>query len=497
MQELTIAEIQRRMKGGTLTARELTASYLERIEQIDRNGPQLNSVIEVNPDAQEIAERLDEERAARGARSPLHGIPILLKENIATADQMQTTAGSLALEGVRAEDDAFLVRRLRAAGAVILGKANLSEWANFRSTRSSSGWSSRGGQTRNPYALDRNPCGSSSGSAVAVAADLCAGAVGTETDGSIICPAQANGVVGLKPTVGLVSRRGIVPISHSQDTAGPLARTVAGCAFLLGGMVAHDPEDGATEGSAERGERDYSQFLDTDGLRGTRIGVARQFFGFHDRVDRLMERAIEAMRDQGAEIVDPVQVEQADALGETEIEVLLYEFKHSINDYLSRLESDAAVHSLEELIAFNREHAAQTMPYFRQELFEKAQAKGPLTESAYQEARARSRRLAREGIDETIAAHKLDAIVAPSGGPAWLTDWINGDHFGGGSSRPAAVAGYPAITVPAGDIFGLPVGISFFAGAYQEPTLLRLAHAYEQATRLRRPPDYRSTVDFS
>jgi amidase len=390
-----------------------------------------------------------------------------------------------------------LVAGLRRAGAVLLGKANLSEWANFRSTRSTSGWSSRGGQTRNPYALDRNPCGSSSGSGVAVAANLCAAAVGTETDGSVICPSHTNGIVGLKPTLGLISRTGIVPIAHSQDTAGPMGRTVADVAALLGALVGVDVADPATAGSAGRFCGDYTHFLDPEGLKGARIGVARAAFGFDPRVDDILEGCIREMARQGATIVDPAEVETADQLGKTEIEVLLYEFKADLNAYLGRLGPEVAVHSLADVIAFNEAHKETVMPYFGQERMLAAQEKGPLTEQAYLDALATNHRLAREeGIDATLAKYELDAIVAPSGAPACLIDWVRGDQHGGGSSGPPAVAGYPNLTVPAGYVFGLPVGISFCAGAYQEPTLLRLGYALERAMPVRRAPEFKATVEF-
>jgi amidase len=495
MAELTITALQEKMDAGDLNARQLVERYLERIERLDRRGPALNAVIELNPDALEIADALDAERAARGPRGPLHGIPVLIKDNIDTADAMATTAGSLALAGSTPPQDAFIVQRLREAGAVILGKTNLSEWANARSTRSTSGWSSRGGQTRNPYALDRNPCGSSSGSAVAVAADLCPVAVGTETDGSVICPSHANSIVGIKPTLGLVSRSGIIPIAHSQDTAGPMARTVADAALLLGALTGVDLRDPATHGSRDRSYADYTRFLDPHGLRGARIGVARNFFGFHPQVDRIMEACIKEIQCLGAEIIDPANVATADELEETELEVLLYELKTDLNAYLASLGPDAPVRSLEEVIAFNERHRDRVMPYFGQEFMLQAQEKGPLDSPAYVEALARNHRLSRdEGIDATLRAGRLDAIVAPSGGPAWMTDLVNGDHGGGGSSSPAAVAGYPNVTVPAGYVFGLPVGISFFGGPYQEPTLLRLAYAFEQATRVRQPPQFLPTV---
>lgn len=498
MDEWTIPQIQAQMASGALTARQLTQLYLDRIALLDQTGPALNSIIATNPDALALAAASDEERAQTGARSPLHGIPVLLKDNIDTADHQPTTAGSLALAGTIALRDAFLVEKLRVAGAVILGKANLSEWANFRSTHSVSGWSSVGGQVRNPYALDRNPCGSSSGSAVAVAANLCAVAVGTETDGSIICPSHMNGIVGLKPTVGLISRAGIVPIAHSQDTAGPMTRTVTDAAILLGAMAGVDAGDPATAASAGHSFADYTQFLTPAGLRGARLGVARNFFGHNPRVDRIMEAAIDTMRQLGAEIVDPANLETAPALEGPEFTVLLYEFKAGLNAYLAGRGPDTTVRSLAELIAFNAQHVAQVMPYFGQELLLLAESAGPLSDEAYQQALAESRRLARaEGLDKVLQAHHLDALVAPAGKPAWLTDYVNGDHHGGGSSSPAAVAGYPSITVPAGEVYGLPVGISFMAGAWQEPTLLKLAYAFEQATLARRPPQFRPTIAWT
>ena len=466
MEEWTIFEMQAKMRSGELTARQLAEGYLQRIEKLDRQGPRINAVIELNPDALDVAGALDQERAEGHVRGPLHGISILIKANIDSADRMATTAGSLALEGSIAARDAFLVSKLRGAGAVILGKANLSEWANFRSPHSVSGWSSVGGQTLNPYALDRNPCGSSSGSAAAVAANLCAAAVGTETDGSIICPSQANGVVGIKPTLGLISRSGVIPIAHSQDTAGPLARTVADAALLLGAMAAIDLHDPATAANAGKAYTDYTQFLDKDGMKGARIGVARNFFGAHPGVDKLMDTCLQAMKDLGADLIDPADIETAGKLNETELEVLYYEFKADLNTYLAALGPGAKVHSLDEVIAFNDRHHQLVMPFFGQERMLKAQEKGPLSEEAYQKALETSHRLARtEGIDAALQKHRLDAIVAPSGGPAWLIDTINGDCGAGGSSSPAAVARYPNITVPAGDIHGLPVGISFMGTA--------------------------------
>lgn len=497
MAEYTIRDLQDLMSSGTHTAQSLTQLFLERIELFDKQGPALNAVIELNPDAMSIAAGLDTERSSGQLRGPLHGVPVLLKDNIGTADKMMTTAGSLALVGSIPPRDSFVAHRLREAGAVILGKTNLSEWANFRSIHSTSGWSSRGGQTRNPYALDRNPCGSSSGSAVAVAAGLCAAAIGTETDGSIICPSHANGIVGLEPTLGLVSRSGIIPISHSQDTAGPMTQTVADAAIMLGVLVGVDPNDSATVASQGKYHRDYTQFLDPQGLRAARIGVARNFFGFNPQVDQIMEDCLEVIKEHGAEIVDPANVEIDEALDETELEVLYYEFKADLNAYLESLGAQAPVHSLQEVIEYNERYRDQVMPHFGQERMLAAQGKGPLTEPAYIKALETNLRLTRdEGIDKTLCDHQLDAIVAPSGGPAWLTDWVNGDHYGGGSSSPAAVAGYPNITVPAGYVHGLPVGISFFTGAFQEPTLFRIAYAFEQATKVRRPPMFLPTANL-
>jgi amidase len=498
LEETTVAKLQREMQSGRLTARSITEKYLTRIEKADKHGPAVNSVIELNPDALAIAAELDRERQAKGARGPLHGIPILIKDNIATRDRMMTTAGSLSLVGARPPKNAFLVKRLREAGAVILGKTNLSEWANIRSSHSTSGWSGRGGLTRNPYALDRNPCGSSSGSAAAVSANFCALAIGTETDGSIVCPSGVNGIVGIKPTVGLVSRAGIIPIAHSQDTAGPMARSVTDAAILLGALTGVDAGDPATESSRGMALPDYTKFLDPEGLRGARIGVVRKFFGISDAVDKLLNQAIEEMKRRGTVIVDPAELGTMNQLGDSELQVLLYELKADMNLYLAALGPGAPVHSLREIIEFNERNREKEMPYFGQDLFIKAEAKGPLTEKAYLDALEKSHRLTRtQGIDALMEKFQLDALVAPTGGPAWVTDLVDGDHDSGGSSTPAAMAGYPNINVPVGLVFGLPVGISFFGRAYSEPTLIKLAFAFEQATRHRRAPQFLPTADLT
>lgn len=494
--EATVAGLQDAMRAGKHTARSIAESYLARIDELDKHGPAVNSVIELNPDALAIADALDRERKEKGARGPLHGIPVLIKDNIDTADKMMTTAGSLALLGSTPPKDAFIVERLRAAGAVILGKTNLSEWANFRSTHSSSGWSGRGGQTRNPYALDRNPCGSSSGSGAAAAANFAAIAVGTETDGSIVCPSTTCGLVGIKPTLGLVSRSGIIPISHSQDTAGPMARTVTDATLLLGALAGIDPRDAATSNSRGKRLSDYTKFLDANGLKGARIGVARKSFGFNDRVDKLMQDALDVMKRLGAEIIDPADIPTHGKFDDSEFDVLLYEFKADLNAYLATLGARAPVRSLAEIIAFNEKNADKEMPYFGQEIMLKAEAKGPLTDLAYRKALARNLRMSRTlGIDAVMTKHQLDALVAPTGGPSWKTDWYNGDHFTGGFSTPTAVAGYPHITVPAGFVYGLPVGISFAGRAWSEPTLIKLAYAYEQATRHRRAPQFLQSAE--
>jgi amidase len=495
LDELTIADLQQGMASGKFTARSLAERYLARIDAVDKHGPSVNSVIEVNPDALSIADTLDQDRKQKGTRGPLHGIPVLIKDNIATADRMMTTAGSLALLGSHPARDSFVAQQLRAAGAVILGKTNLSEWANIRSSHSTSGWSGRGGLTRNPYALDRNACGSSSGSGAAAAANFCAVAVGTETDGSVVCPASANGLVGIKPTLGLVSRSGIIPIAHSQDTAGPMTRTVRDAAILLGVLAGVDPRDSATATSQGKTQSDYTRFLDPNGLRGARLGVARKYCGFHDGVDKLMDDLLAEMKRQGAEIIDPADLPSHGKFDDTEFTVLLYELKTDLNAYLAGLGPAAPVHSLQEIIDFNDRNRDKEMPYFAQDIFLKAQAKGPLTDKQYLDALEANHRLSRtEGIDAVMDKFNLDAIVAPTAGPAWLTDLVNGDHAGGGSSNAAAVAGYPDITVPAGFLFGLPVGLSFFGRAWSEPTLLKIAYGFEQAVRARKPPRFPASV---
>jgi amidase len=496
LDEATIDALHERMASGQETSRSLVEKYISRIEAIDQQGPTLRSVLEVNPDARAIADQLDAERKERGARGPLHGIPVLFKDNIETADRMQTTAGSLALAGSKPARDAFVAERLRAVGAVILGKTNLSEWANFRSTHSSSGWSARGGQCRNPYALDRNPSGSSSGSGAAVAANLTAVAIGTETDGSIVSPSNNCSLVGFKPTVGLVSRAGIIPIAHSQDTAGPMTRTVRDAAILLSAIAGADPRDPVTRTVAARGTRDYMQCLDPGGLKGARIGVPRKaLFGYSPAADRLAEAALAEMKRMGAVIVDPADIATVDQIGRSESLVLRYEFKADLNAHLAARGAGTAVRSLKDLIAFNDQNRDREMPYFGQEIFVQADAKGPLTTPAYTQALAACRRLSRTlGIDQTMTKYRLDALVAPTSGPPSLTDLVNGDYGPDGSSSPAAVAGYPHITVPMGYERGLPVGLSFFGRAFSEPVLLRLAYAFEQATKHRQPPRFLSTA---
>lgn len=492
-EEATVAHLQDAMKSGRESAASLTKDYLQRIEEVDRKGPVLNSVIELNPDAAAIARDLDKERKAKGPRGPLHGVPVLLKDNIDTHDKMMTTAGSLALVGSIPPRDSFVAEKLRAVGAVILGKTNLSEWANFRGDRSSSGWSGRGGQTHNPYALDRNPSGSSSGSAAAVSGNLCAIAIGTETDGSIVSPSSVCGIVGIKPTVGLISRAGLIPISHSQDTAGPMARTVTDAAILLGALTGKDPRDKATEDSVGKAQTDYTQHLDKNGLRGARIGVARPLFPKTGASAKVLEQALAEMKKAGATVIDVE--DELPRLGSAGRDVLLYEFKAGVNAYLASLGASAPVKTLKDVIEFNERNKDKELPYFGQETMIRAQEKGPLDEKAYVDAIEKCRRLSRtDGIDAMMAKHQLDAIVAPSGGPAGKTDRIYGDRNVGGSSTMAAVAGYPSITVPAGHVFGLPLGISFFGRAWSEPTLLRLAFAFEQATKARIAPQFLMTV---
>jgi len=491
--EATIAQLQARLQSDKLTTRALTNAYLGRIEEIDRRGPKLSSVIELNPDAMALAAELDRERKAGNVRGPLHGIPILLKDNIATADRMATTAGSLALVGARPPRDAFVAARLRAAGALILGKTNLSEWANIRSPRSTSGWSARGGLTRNPYALDRNASGSSSGTAVAIAANLATAGIGTETDGSIVSPASICGIVGLKPTVGLVSRDGIVPISQSQDTAGPMTRSVADAAILLSAIAGSDSHDAATQGASA--PPDYMQALDANGLRGARLGAVRNLRNLHPGVVTLFEAQLEVLRAAGAELVDPVEVRNMDSIDPYEMEVLLTELKAGLDVYLAEFGSGAAVKSLADVIAFNEANRAREMAFFGQEFFVQAQAKGDLTSPAFLEALASSRRLARaEGLDAAFAQHRVDALVAPTGGMAWLTDPVNGDATTGSFSTPAAVAGYPHLTVPMGFVAGLPVALSLVGPAWSEAKLLRYGFAFEQATHARRAPAFPRSV---
>jgi amidase len=498
LDEVSLADLSAGLQSGKYTSRSLAEQYVSRIGEIDTNGPGLNSVIELNPDALALAESLDEERKSKGPRGPLHGIPILIKDNIGTADRMTTTAGSLALLGSTPLKDSAAARRLRESGALLLGKTNLSEWANFRSSHSSSGWSGRGGQTHNPYAHDRSPCGSSSGSGVAVAASLCAAAVGSETDGSIVCPSSANGIVGIKPTVGLISRAGIIPISHSQDTAGPMARSVRDAVILLGGLTGVDADDPATKVPGRRAAADYTKFLDRGGLKGARIGVVRKARDFDESVRAALANAYGAMKQEGAVLIDPVEIASLGKFDDSETDVMLYEFKHDLNAYLAEAGPNVPVRSLKELIAFNETYADRELQYFGQDLFVKAEKKGPLTDKSYLDALAKNHLLTREqGIDGVMAKYRLDALVAPTAGPTWLIDLIDGDHDTGGSSSLAAVAGYPNINVPMGFVHGLPVGISFFGRAWSEPTLIKIAYAFEQAARGRKPPRFLATADLS
>jgi amidase len=495
LEEVTIPQLQDGMKSGKYTAQSLVEKYLARIDEIDKRGPAVNAIIELNPDALSIAKALDQERNAKGARGRLHGIPVLIKDNIDTADRMMTTAGSLALVGSKPPKDSFVAQRLRAAGAVILGKTNLSEWANIRSSHSVSGWSGRGGLTKNPYALDRNACGSSSGTGAGISANLAVVGIGTETDGSIVCPSSSNGLAGIKPTVGLVSRGGIIPISHSQDGAGPMCRTVRDAAILLGALTGVDPDDNATAASAGESQTDYAQYCDPHGLKGARIGVARKYFGFNDAVDALMEQSLNVMKTQGATLVDPADIATLGKFDDTELLVFMYELKADLNAYLARLGPGAPVRTLQDIIDFNDRNRQKEMPYFGQDLFVKAQSKGPLSEKEYLEAVEKNHQLARtEGIDALMDKYHLDAIVAPTGGPAWLTDLVNGDHSAGGSSNAAAVAGYPNVNVTAGFLSGLPVGISFFGRAWSEPTLIKIAYSFEQAIKARQAPRFLNSI---
>jgi amidase len=493
LQEFTIDQLQEAMKNGRYSARAITRMYLDEIERTDKNGPVLNAVIELNPDALSIADTLDEERKNGKVRGPLHGIPVLIKDNINTADKMMTTAGALALEGNRASHDAFIVTQLRNAGAIILGKTNLSEWANFRSTRSTSGWSSRGGQTKNPYVLDRNPCGSSSGSGTAVSANLCALAIGTETNGSIACPSSINGVVGIKPTVGLLSRSGIIPISHTQDTAGPMCRTVKDAAIALGALVGIDADDAVTRESEGKFQTDYTQFLHTDGLRGKRIGVEKSFLKVHEAVDELFRNAIATLKEKGAEIVEVDFREKVRGISSEEFSVLQYEFKDGVNRYLAK--ANAPVKTLKEVIEFNKKNESKAMPFFKQEILETSEEKQGLETKEYKEALDKILGVTRKGIDGMLAEQKLDAICGPTNGPSWCTDLVNGDYFTGyGMYSSAAIAGYPHISVPMGLVQGLPVGLTFLSAAYSEPSLITIAYGYEQASKKREIPRFKNSA---
>jgi amidase len=493
--DASVAELRALFDRGALTAVAAAQRFLERIDRLDKHGPAINAVIELNPEALPIAAALDAELKTGHRRGPLHGVPVLIKDNIDTADQMKTSAGSLALARSTPPRDAFIVERLRAAGAVILGKTNLSEWANFRSTRSTSGWSARGGLTRNPHVLDRNTSGSSSGTAAALAAGFATLGVGTETDGSIISPSSLCGIVGIKPTMGLCARSGIIPLAPSQDTPGPMARTVADAAALLSALAGVDARDPATQDGRRQAQDDYTAFLDARGLAGARLGVPRNLAGFHPEVDRALDAAILALRDAGAVVVDQLTLPTAQKFDDAELEVMLYEFKASINSYLASLGPASAVKTLTDLIAFNQAEHDREMPWFGQELFERAQKKGPLGEPAYRAARARCLRMARrEGLDRLLDPHRLDAIIAPSNQPAWITDLLNGDHFTGGNTAFAAVAGYPSLTVPMGFTHALPLGLSFIGRPWNEGTLIKLAYAFEQHTRARRAPRFLPTA---
>jgi amidase len=498
LDEITVDKLNSGLKSGKYTVRSIAEKYISRIKEIDKAGPAINSVIELNPDALKIADELDKELKEKGPRGPMHGIPVLIKDNIDTADNMETTAGSLSLVGTKPQKDSFVVKKLREAGALILGKTNLSEWANMRSTHSTSGWSGRGGLTKNPYALDRNTSGSSSGSGAAAAANLCAVAIGTETDGSVVSPSSLNGLVGIKPTVGLVSRAGIIPISHSQDTAGPMTRTVRDAAILLSTMAGIDEEDDATKNSERKSYPDYTKFLEIDGLKGARIGVLRKYFGFLPSVDKVINGSLEILKKNGAVLIDPIIIDSLGQFDDSEGTVLLYELKADMAAYLKHRGPNTPFHTLKDLIDFNEKHADKEMPYFNQELFLEGEEKGPLTEKEYIDALEKNHRLTREeGIDAVMSKHNLDAIVSPTDSPAWMTDLVDGDHFLGGSSQLAAVAGYPHITVPAGQVFGLPIGISFFGRAWSEPVLLKISYAFEQATKCRKPPNFLKNVNLT
>ena len=497
LEEITIAQLQDGMKSGKFTARSITEMYLSRIAEIDQSGPKINSIIELNPDALSIADQLDQERKSGKIRGALHGIPILIKDNIDTGDKLQTTAGSLALAGSTAPGDAFLVEKLRAAGAIILGKTNLSEWANFRSSKSTSGWSGRGGLTRNPYALDRNTSGSSAGSGAATTANLCAISIGTETDGSIVSPASCNSLVGIKPTLGLVSRAGIIPIAHSQDTAGPMTRTVTDAAILLGAITGIDPRDSATANSRGRFLNDYTKFLDAKGLQGAHIGMVKNYFGFSDRVDKIINEAVAVIKGLGATVIE-VELPNKGKYEDAEFEVLLFEFKADLNAYLATRGTNSLVKNINDVIAFNEKNRDRELQFFNQDTMIKAANKGDLNSPAYKRALAKAKRMTQaEGIDVVLSKHKLDALVAPTDGIPWLTDFINGDHFSGGCSTPPAVSGYPHVTVPAGYIYGLPLGVSFFGTAWSEGKLIKYAYAFEQATKHRQPPKFLASVNLA
>lgn len=497
LEEIGLRDLAHGLLHGDFTSEEITSLYLERIESLDRQGPSLCSIIETNPEALRLAGDLDREMRETGPRSPMHGIPVVLKDNIDTHDRMTTTAGSLALEGSIPTRDSEVARKLKAAGAIILGKANLSEWANFRSFNSSSGWSARGGQCRNPFILNRNPCGSSSGSAVAVSANLCPVAIGTETNGSIVCPANANGIVGIKPTIGLVSRRGIIPISHNQDTAGPMARTISDAAILLNAIAGYDPEDSSTNRLKSRELPDYTRYLDPNGLAGKRLGIVRSFFSFHPKVEALMQTALEDLERLGAELVDPVEFPDNEDLGRASFNVLLYDFRVDLGKYLQQLPGENLPQNLAQLIKFNEDNRDREMPWFEQEIFLEAEKTREVSREKYLNDLRKTREFYQsKGIDKLMDDHRLDALVAPTGGPAWTTELLYGDHGGGGSSSPAARAGYPNITIPAGFIHDLPVGISFFGRAWSEPVLIETAFAYEQGTRHRRSPSFIPTLQW-